>query len=60
MVRSEEGGPVVAPTSLPGVFRHRHELERGHAEIDEMRDVLNQAVKRALARERAGVELVDD
>jgi len=71
VVRREETDRVVAPVvTLPGVkLKHGHQLHHGHAQLDEVRDLVDQAregpasvigqSRTRVRREAADVELVD-
>ena len=59
-LRRVKAGAVVSPVSISGKFCDRHDFNRGNAEIAKIREAGNDAFKRALGRERAGVEFVDD
>jgi hypothetical protein len=58
-LRREQVHAVVAPVAAARKLGERHELDRGHAEPDEVRELRNHAGERALGRERADVQLVD-
>ena len=58
-VRREGEHAVVAPAALAREGRDRHQLDRGHAELGELRQARGGRVERALGRERADVQLVD-
>ena len=60
MVGSEEVDPVVAPAAPAGELGDGHQLDDRHPELDEVIEVRHDAVERALVRERAYVQLVDD
>ncbi len=51
---------VVAPVAPTRELGHRHELDRGHAQLAQLREARNDAVERPLRRERADVQLVED
>src|SRR5437588_7988965 len=60
MMRREQVHAVIAPATLAGELRDRHHLDGVHAQLDEMRKLLDHGVERALARERPDVELIED
>src|SRR5215471_17171106 len=51
---------VVAPAAGACEFGHRHELDEGHPERDEVIELVDRGAKRTARRERADVQLVDD
>ena len=51
--------PVVPPAAVPGGGRHRHQLDRGDAELAQRAQPRDRAVERPLGREGADVELVE-
>ncbi len=51
--------PVVAPVPPAGELPHRHQLERGDAEVAEVVEPVDDRVEGAGGRERADVQLVD-
>ena len=59
-VGSVERDPVVAPVAAPGKFRHRHDLERGHAEVEQVGQPGDGGVEGPRRREGTHVELVED
>ena len=59
VVRGEEVDAVVAPAAVARELGHRHELDGVDAQLDEVVEVLDDAVERALRCERADVELVE-
>ena len=54
----EESHPVVAPVPLAGEVGHRHELDRGDAEVAQVGQPLHHARERPRGGERAHVQLV--
>ena len=50
---------VVAPVAATGKIGHRHDLQRGYAQIGEIVEPLDNAVEVARRREAADVQLVD-
>ena len=59
-VRGERQHAVVTPVPAAGEIRHRHQLDRGHAELGEVIEPLDHRRERPRGRECADVELVDD
>jgi len=59
-LRREEVHPVVAPAAAAGKLMRRHELDVRHAQPHEMVEALDRGGVRALGRERADVDLVED
>src|SRR5439155_25209750 len=59
MMRSEEQHAVVAPSPLARELGYRHELDGGDTEVDEVVELGDDRLERALLCERADVELVD-
>src|SRR4051794_36957903 len=57
---SEQPHAVIAPIPFTGKFGYRHQFDRGHPNCDKMIELRNGGEKRALRRECADVELVDD
>ena len=51
---------VVTPIAIAGKLGHRHDLDGGDAEFFQCGEPRNDRVKRALRRESADVQLVDD
>jgi hypothetical protein len=49
---------VVTPAAVPWEGRHRHQLDRGHAEVAQLAEVRDHAVERSFFTEGADVELV--
>ncbi len=58
-VRREEQHPVVAPAAGSGERGHRHQLDRRHAQVGEVRQPLGRGVERPRRGERAHVQLVE-
>ncbi len=50
---------VVAPAPAAGEFGHRHDLDRGHTQFGQRRQVADRAGEAALVAEGADVQLVD-
>ena len=59
-VRRPERDAVVAPSEASGCGSDGHELDVGHAEPDEVIDVIEHTSERAGSREGPDVELMDD
>ena len=59
-VRRRGQHAVVAPAAFAGERRDGHQLDRGDAELGERVEARDRRVERALGRERADVEFVDD
>jgi hypothetical protein len=51
---------VVAPAEPSGELRNRHHLDGGDADAGELVQLAHRRCPRALARERSGMQLVDD
>ena len=51
---------VISPIAATGESADRHDLDRGHAQRDEMVEPAYGGTERALGRERADVQLVED
>jgi hypothetical protein len=51
--------PVVSPAVVAGKLRHRHQLDRGHAERGEVMEMGDDGSERPLRREGAHVQLID-
>ena len=60
LVRRVPVDAVVAPAPLAAERVHRHELDVGDAEFDQVRQALDGGVECAAGGERADVQLVDD
>src|SRR3954447_25133853 len=58
-VRREAVEPVVAPAAIPRESRDGHDLDCGHPELAQRRQVLDRAVEGTRFAEAAGVQLVD-
>src|SRR5581483_83564 len=58
--RREEEDAVVAPAALSGELVDRHQFHVRDAEIDEVIEVLDRAVKRAFFAEGADVQLIEN
>ncbi len=52
--------PVVAPVAAAGELGHRHDFQRGDAEVAQVGQLARGGRERSLRRERADVALVDD
>ena len=59
-VRCERQHAVVTPVPAAGEIRHRHQLDRGHADLGEITEPLDRGRERPCMGERADVEFVDD
>ena len=60
LVRRGRVEAVVAPAAPPGERRDGHQLDRGHPEVAQPGEPRDHAGERALRREGADVQLVDD
>ena len=60
VVRGEQVHPVVAPAPVAGELGHRHQLDGVDTQVDQVPEVLDGPVERALGGERADVALVED
>ena len=56
----EELHAVIAPVAPPGKLRDRHQLDRGHAELDEIVEPRDRAGEIAALGKRAEMQFVDD
>ena len=59
-VRREEQHAVVAPVPAAGKIGDRHQLDRGEARLGDMVELVDRGAKRAVARERADMQLEKD
>ncbi len=59
-LRGAEVDAVVAPAVVAGELGDWHDLDRRHAELGELRQVLDRGIEGPLRRERPDVQLVDD
>jgi hypothetical protein len=58
--RREQRDAVVAPVPAPGELGDGHQLDGGDAEVAKVRQPADRRAERALGRERADVQFVDD
>ena len=58
VMRGEQVHPVIAPAARAGELGDRQQLDRVHAEADQVAEVPDRPVERPLGRERADVALI--
>lgn len=60
LVRGEQRGAVVAPVAIAREGHHRHQLERGDAEVSQVGELRGDAGEGSFGREGPDVQLVED
>ena len=60
LVGREQVDAVVTPAARAGELGHRHDLDRIHAELDQVGEALDRGIERSGGGERADVKLVQD
>src|SRR5207245_1213241 len=60
VMRGEKVDAVVTPAPRAGELGHRHDLDRIHAELDQLGEALDRRIECSGGGERADVKLVED